>query len=101
VGGAAGACSALAMDADDTVVFRRKAPKGVARARVTVPVDDGDGDDGGESPAALASKLKKKARKPKLATVSFGADEADEVRASTGGQGCMLIGPDGRARRSR
>jgi hypothetical protein len=93
------------MDADDTVVFRRKAPKGAARARAAVPADDGggdgDGDDGGESPAALASKLKKKARKPKPATVSFGADEADEVRASTGGEGCMLIGPDGRARRSR
>jgi hypothetical protein len=95
------------MDANDTVVFRRKAPKGATRARAAVPADDGggdgdgDGDDGGESPAALASKLKKKARKPKLATVSFGADEADEVRASTGGQGCMLIGPDGRARRSR
>jgi hypothetical protein len=83
------ASNSLRMD-DDTgpVVFKRKG-KGGQRARATrtddAP-DDAEKDEGTESPATLASKLKKKARGSRPATpskLSFGADEEDEVRVST------------------
>jgi hypothetical protein len=74
------------MDNDAPVIVFKRKTKGAAvpRARLTQADDGGDeqNEAGADSPAALARKLKKKARaKPApAATVSFGDD--DEVSVS-------------------